>query len=566
MGGQTCNAEGSSFGACVCALTADGGADGGLPDGGRPCPALAASFTDRDGLVWRTPAVEPSCAAPSELRIIGQSCDPSVDPLLGVTSLRLLVRAADGGASDEVISLAAPTGTLRLPALPMGQGLVIEARGYDTAGGTVLSWGRTMPFDNPPNGAASTFNLVLRKVGVFSPIVSATNPTQCRQLRAARAGHSATLLDSGRVFIAGGYSLVTGSTEQVALSAAELFDPTTGEFMAAKPVSISSQGMLYELPRAYHAAVKLQSGQVMLWGGEIYSGGMNNTVSPLSSILFYDETVDDYGALGPRVPAAISRTRHKAAIDENGKVLVVGGLTRAVGVLVAVNEVEWLDPATNLYKIVPGVTLPRLEATVMPVKQGELIAVVGGTDGVALTTDISFFKFTGADFGKQTSANPPRLAGVGRRAAAAGLLRNATDLAVFGGYSDATLLQPVASSELLRAGSGLDFTIAPGPDIRTARGDSCAATMGNGVVLLTGGRTSDSAGPPRADDTSVLIEANLAGGVTSIGTQNLPQPRYHHACTTLLDGTVLVTGGINESVSAVVILDDARIYTPIPGD
>ena len=108
-------------------------------------------------------------------------------------------------------------------------------------------------------------------------------------------------------------------------------------------------------------------------------------------------------------PAAINRSRHQMAIDANGKVLVVGGITRKSSI-VPVDEVEWLDPATNLYKIVDGVTLPRLDATVMPVKKGEFIAVVGGTDGTTVKNDISFFKFNGSTFGKQSTSMPPRLA------------------------------------------------------------------------------------------------------------------------------------------------------------
>jgi len=133
---------------------------------------------------------------------------------------------------------------------------------------------------------------------------------------------------------------------------------------------------------------------------------------------------------------------------------------------------------------------------------------------------------------------------------------------IMGGYGDPTLVRPVASSEVLTAASA---TVAPGPDIRTARGDVCAVTMGDGTVLAMGGRTSDSGNPPRSDSTAVLITAATSGGVTSIGAPNLPKARYAHTCTTLLDGTVLVTGGINELVDGTIeILQDAYIYTPTP--
>lgn len=518
--------------------------------------------------------------APKEVNyavnIVTQSCDPAANPFDGVQFLRVRVTGeeADGGQMEprtESTASNAATHELKIPQISAGPNRVVEVRGYDgdpSSGARVISVGKSLPFDVPDvvpadlMGGSIKVNIILRKVNAFTPIVSAAAPTQCQQLRVPRAGHSATLLKNGKVFIAGGFNLKPGSPEKRALADTEVFNPATGAFELTRSLSITdNHGVVYELPRAYQAAIRLPSGQVMLWGGEVYSNGVNNTVSPIASILFYDADVDDFGGVGPRIPAAINRSRHQAAIDANGKVLIVGGITRRSSI-VPVDEVEWLDPATNLYKIVEGVTLPRLDATVSPVKKGEYIAVVGGTDGTTVKSDISFFKFNGSTFGKQQTSMPPRLADPGRRGAAAALIRDSADLVILGGYSDPTMVRPVASSEVLNAAAA---TVAPGPDIRTARGDLCAVTMGDGTVLAMGGRTSDSGGPPRSDATAVLITAATSGGVTSIGAPNLPKARYGHTCTTLLDGSVLVTGGINELVDGTIeILQDAYIYTSAP--
>lgn len=510
-----------------------------------------------------------------DLNIVTDNCDAANKPFEGVQFLRVRVTGDMMEPKTEISSANPATRQLVIPEIPAGNARVIEVRGYDgdpNSGARVLSMGKSLPFDVPdvvPDnlmGGSIKVNVVLRKVNSFSPIVSAAAPTQCQQLRVPRAGHTATLLKNGKVFIAGGYNLRPGSPEKVSLADTEVFNPGTGAFELSKKLSITSQGAVYELPRAFHAAVRLPSGQVMVWGGEVYSNGTNNTVSPIASILFYDSDVDDFGAVGPRVPGAINRSRHKMAIDANGKVLVAGGVTRPLtgGGLLPTNEVEWLDPdaANNIYKIVDGVMLPRIDATVMPVKNGEFIAVVGGTDGSMVKNDITFFKFTGTTFARQSTSMPPMLAGGGRRAAAGALIRDNADLVLLGGYTDPTLVRPVASSEILNAAAA---TIAPGPDVRTARGDICAVTMGDGTVLATGGRTSDSGNPPRSDSTAVLITAANTGGVTSIGAPNLPKARYFHTCTTLLDGTVLITGGLNELTDgSIEILQDAYIYTPVP--
>ena len=521
--------------------------------------------------------------APKEVNyavnIVTQSCDPASDPFDKVQFLRIRVtgKELDGGVMEpktEITASNPSTKEAKIPQIPAGPARVVEVRGYDgdpNSGARVISMGKSLPFDVPdvvPDdlmGGSIKVNVVLRKVNTFAPIVSAAAPTQCQQLRVPRAGHTATLLKNGKVFIAGGYNLKPGSPEKVALADTEVFNPGTGAFELTRPLSITTQGAVYPLARAYHAALRLPSGQVLLWGGELYATA-NNTVSPIASILFYDVDVDDYGAVGPRVPAAIGRSHHKMAIDSNGKVLVVGGLTRSSGAggIVPANQVEWLDPAaaTNLYKIVDGVSLPRIDATVMPVKNGEYIAVAGGSDGTAVKTDITFFKFNGTTFAQQSTSMPPMLSSGGRRAAAGALIHDGADMLLLGGYTDPALVRPLASSEVLNASAA---TIAPGPDIRTARGDVCAVTMADGTVLAIGGRTSDAGGPPRSDATAVLITAADTGGITSIGAPNLPKARYAHTCTALLDGSVLVTGGINELIDGTIeILQDAYIYTPTP--
>ena len=68
-----------------------------------------------------------------------------------------------------------------------------------------------------------------------------------------RYRHTATLLPSGKVLVAGGYSLNVG-----ALRSAELYDPATGTWTATGDMTIE---------RWYHTSTLLPSGKVLVVGG-----------------------------------------------------------------------------------------------------------------------------------------------------------------------------------------------------------------------------------------------------------------------------------------------------------
>src|SRR6185295_15494753 len=115
---------------------------------------------------------------------------------------------------------------LQVPQIPAGPHRVIEVRGYaddPEAGGTPISFGRSLPFDVPDvvttdNGSIE-INVFVRRVDSFTPASSAANPHDCAIMRAKRAGHTAVVLKDGRVFIAGGFSL--DGTTKTALPNAE---------------------------------------------------------------------------------------------------------------------------------------------------------------------------------------------------------------------------------------------------------------------------------------------------------------------------------------------------------
>ena len=84
--------------------------------------------------------------------------------------------------------------------------------------------------------------------------------TATGSLGTARADHTATLLPSGKVLVAGG---VNGG----ALSSAELYDPATGTWTATGSMGTA---------RYIHTATLLPSGKVLVAGGDSGSGSLSS--------------------------------------------------------------------------------------------------------------------------------------------------------------------------------------------------------------------------------------------------------------------------------------------------
>jgi len=168
-----------------------------------------------------------------------------------------------------------PTATL----LPSGKVLVVG--GFNsTAGGSSLA----------------SAELYDPAAGTWSATGSMSSP---------RYLHTATLLASGKVLVAGGDSCCPS----VFQSSAELYDPVAGTWSATGSMTAA---------RVDHTATLLTSGKVLV------AGGFNSTAggSSLASAELYDPFVGTWSATGSMSTA---RDTHTATLLTSGKVLVAGG-------------------------------------------------------------------------------------------------------------------------------------------------------------------------------------------------------------------------------------------------
>jgi hypothetical protein len=245
-------------------------------------------------------------------------------------------QAGNGGisASEELYDPA--TGTFS------ATGSLVTARTSHTA--TLLPNGKVLIA-----GGWAGLNDTTASAELYDPATGTFSVTG--SMVTGRGNHTATLLPNGKVLIAGGQSVTGPPTAQIIvyLASAELYDPATGAFSATGNMTDA---------RLYHTAMILNTGKVLVAGGqgiasfltsaELYDP-TSGTFSPtgsllagrnrhsatllnngqvlitgggLSSIELYDPAAGTFSSGGGMMTA---RFGHTATLLTNGNVLAAGG-------------------------------------------------------------------------------------------------------------------------------------------------------------------------------------------------------------------------------------------------
>jgi len=209
--------------------------------------------------------------------------------VLAAVVLLLIGACSDGDPLDSRASSAARQDQLNVPRAVHRATVLDDGR-------VLFSGGCTRPgcegFDR---GRASE---------LFDPASESFTPGP--EMTTARAGHTATLLEDGRVLLVGGYS----GEGQLALTSAEVFDPATNGFVAVGELSVG---------RADHSATMLPDGHVLV------AGGTTGRRDALASTELFDPQSNRFTA-GP--PLTVPRSG-QAAVFTEGQLVLIGGTADA---------------------------------------------------------------------------------------------------------------------------------------------------------------------------------------------------------------------------------------------
>ncbi len=238
-----------------------------------------------------------------------------------------------------------------------GTGNMTANRGCHTA--TLLANGKVLitgGSDQDPTGTG------LASAELYDPVTGTF--TQTGSMAVGRFLHTATLLQNGKVLIAGG--ITTSASEPVAT--AELYDPATGTFTMTGAMAVA---------REQHTATLLPDGRVLIVGG---------TTSPPASLTsawlatgtvdlqgtataeIYDPSTGSFSATGSM---AAARTFHTATLLPSGKVLVAGGGDES-------STAEVYDPVTGSFSTTGGMEIGRSGHTATLLSNGSVLVSGGG--------------------------------------------------------------------------------------------------------------------------------------------------------------------------------------------
>ena len=335
-------------------------------------------------------------------------------------------------------------------------------------------------------------------------------------LGTARQLHTATLLPSGKVLIAGGNTV--GSSGGITNSV-ELYDPSAGTWTPAAPMNIA---------RSFHTATLLPNSMVLVTGG-IGNGGSTNTAE------LYDPSVNTWTLIASMTT---NRVVHSATLLPNGKVLVAGGFSGnpPAGSFDISDSAEIYDPTAGTWTRTSALNTPRgyHKAALLPNGQ---VLLAGGSDSAfnPLSSADLFTPATG-HWTTTGSMKSPR-AGFAMLLLPNGKVLAAGGMVVYDAAGN--------TAELYDPATGTwTWTTA----MANARADNTATLLPDGTALLVDGWGKNGDTPP-----SELY--NPTNGAWSVAAPF--SPRFHISATLLPNGKVLAAGGKNADQ---IIFPTAQLY------
>lgn len=290
------------------------------------------------------------------------------------------------------------------------------------------------------------------------------------------------------------------------------------------------------MARSLHTATLLQSGKVLVVGGESDGG------NPILNAELYDPVANSWSFAGSLTNA---RKRHTATLLPDGTVLVTGGL----GDSATLSSAELYDPVANGWSTTSAMSTPRQDHTATLLPNGKVL-IAGGDKQVSVSGAPTITALNSSEIYDPSSSGwtpAPNLAKAHFYHSAA-LLTNGKVLVVSGFATTLPAATTTTNAELY---DYIANAWTPGGTLATGRAQSIAVPISFGRVLVAGG----------INGTNRLASAELYDSElnTWSAMSALITARNLHTATLLNTGQVLIAAGFNGTDA----LASAELYDPV---
>jgi hypothetical protein len=361
-----------------------------------------------------------------------------------------------------------------------------------------------------------------------------------RSMNTARMGHTATLLTTGQVLVAGGETQgaptppFPGPGNSAPIASAELYNPALGKWTVTGSMAT---------PRLGLTATLLPNGQVLV------AGGTPDFYSCLATAELFNPATGKWTTTGSMTAA---RCFHAAALLPNGQVLVAGGdvadTTCSNGICQSGDSLasaELYNPSTGTWQETGSLNVARTYVRAELLQNGKVLVAGGADVANGTTTQLASAELFDASQGRWNFTGSPSSSA----SSPASLLANGDVLIVHSGFFNP------ATGTWTNTGS---FPAKTG-------GGTTATLLGTGKVLVTG-LISLYSGSAFSPNTEALLYDFSTNSYGLTGFMNTA--RSNDTATLLPNGQVLVAGGYNKETLcsgcslAIIFLASAELYTP----
>jgi hypothetical protein len=268
---------------------------------------------------------------------------------LSATSSPATVTATSLPSTTASADLATPTpvpGDSLLPLPPLSEARFEHSATLLEDGRVLVAGGRFISFDADHNVTART----LSSVEVFDPVTDTWSAGPA--LHQGRSQHTAIRLADGRVLVLGGRT-----EDGQIIGTAEVFDPETNAWTLAKDV-----------PLDVATAIRLADERVLVIG----YGADPNSLTPTAAVL--DPSDGSWGPVRPIKGMSLSPV---VALLGDGRVLAVGGFRADFGDGPPDPRAETAlyDPSTDTWSAATAMNEPRLEPPIASLADGRVLVV-----------------------------------------------------------------------------------------------------------------------------------------------------------------------------------------------